>query len=185
MDEGTKLEETMIRARDILRNRYWIINIIWSIVWIIIIWNILYSGFFLSLFNIPGIIFFLIGLGCSLIIQIRYSVGWPNRLPLFVPKPFGQTKATRNAIIAILIWAPIFSVITWIRMINPWFHSIYVSIAVALLAFIVGALISGSWLSLVGLIWIENREGIRVVKQGDKFIALTLEEVYPPKPGNT
>ena len=70
-------------------------------------------------------------------------------------------------------------------MINPWFHSIYVSIAVALLAFIVGALISGSWLSLVGLIWIENREGIRVVKQGDKFIALTLEEVYPPKPGNT
>jgi len=55
----------------------------------------------------------------------------------------------------------------------------------ALFSFIMGASISGFWLSLIGLIRWENREGIRIVNQGNKFIALDQDEVYPPKPGNT
>jgi hypothetical protein len=57
--------------------------------------------------------------------------------------------------------------------------------ALALFAFVAGVLISGLWLSTVGLIWWENQEGIRIVRQGNKFIALNKDEVYPPKPGNT
>jgi hypothetical protein len=57
--------------------------------------------------------------------------------------------------------------------------------ALAMFAFIMGTLITGFWLSHVGLIWWENRERIRIVKQGNKFIALDQDEVYPPKAGNT
>lgn len=61
MDEGKELEETSISAGDILRNRYWIFNIIWSIVWIILVWYIRFSGFFGYIFNPPGIIFSSLG----------------------------------------------------------------------------------------------------------------------------
>ena len=75
--------------------------------------------------------------------------------------------------------------IAWLRLINRWFNLIYLSLALALFAFVIGALISGFWLSLVGLIWWEKREDVRIVKQGNKFIAFDQDEVYPPKPGNT
>ncbi|KPL08468.1 hypothetical protein AMJ86_00410 [bacterium SM23_57] len=92
MDEGTKVEETSISPGDILRNRYWIINIIWSCIWVLLFWWIMFSGFFAFLFNPLGLIFFLCGLGFSWALQIRYTLGWSNRLPFFVPKPFGQKK---------------------------------------------------------------------------------------------
>ena len=60
MDEGTSLEETSIGPGDILRNRYWIINIVWSGISILLVWWIMVSGFFLYLFNPFGIIFFFI-----------------------------------------------------------------------------------------------------------------------------
>ncbi|MDO8123100.1 MAG: hypothetical protein Q6364_01825 [Candidatus Hermodarchaeota archaeon] len=185
MDEGKELEETSISPGDILRNRYWIVNIIWSSIWILIVWWIIFSGFLVFFFNPLGLILFFCGLGSSWALQIRYTLGWPKRLPFFVPKPFGQTKATRNALIAMIIWIPIFGVIAWLWPFHSWLNPLFVSMTLALFSFIMGASISGFWLSLIGLIRWENREGIRIVNQGNKFIALDQDEVYPPKPGNT
>ena len=108
-----------------------------------------------------------------------------NRMPLFIPKAFGQTRTTRSIIIIIIIWLPIYLVISWIIVTNPWLHQLILSGFLALLAFILGLLIFGTWCSLAGLIRWENQEGIRIVKQGNKFIALDQDEVYPPQPGNT
>ena len=185
MDEGKELEETSISPVNILRNRYWIINIIWSSVSILLVWHVFYSGFCVFLFNLLGIIFFFIGVCFSLVLQIRYTMGWPNRLPLFIPEPFGQTRTTRGIIIFIIIWLPIYFVISWIIGTNPWLLQLILSGVLALLAFIFGLLIFGTWFSLAELIRLENREGIRIVKQGNKFIALPQEEVNPPRPGNT
>lgn len=43
----------------------------------------------------------------------------------------------------------------------------------------------GLWPSLAGLILWENREGVRIVKQGNKFIVLLEEEIHITEPGNT
>ncbi|MFW9984726.1 MAG: hypothetical protein ACFFCB_08375 [Candidatus Odinarchaeota archaeon] len=185
MDEGSKLEETNIRPRDILRNRYWIFDIIWSGVSILLIWYILFSGFFVFLFNPLGLILFFIGVVVSLVLQIRYTLGWPSRIPFFVPNQFGKTKTTQAMIIFIIIWLPIHFLTTWIFVTNPWLVQILYTSFLALLAFVFGVLILGLWPSLVGLIRWENREGIRIVKQGNKFIALDQDEVCPPKAGNT
>jgi hypothetical protein len=185
MDEGTNQEEKRISSGDILRNRYWLINIIWSGVNILLVWWIIFTGFFVLLFNTFGLIFFSIGVCCSLILQIRYTMGWPNRLPLFIPEPFGQTRTTRGIIIFIIIWLPFHLVISWIIRTNPWLLQLILPGVLALFAFIFGLLIFGTWFSLAGLIRLENREGIRIVKQGNKFIALGQDEVYLPKAGNT
>ncbi|MFX0078147.1 MAG: hypothetical protein ACFE8O_02820 [Candidatus Hermodarchaeota archaeon] len=185
MEEGIRLEETRISRGSLLRNRYWIINIVWSGVIILLVWYILFSGFFVFLFSPFGLFFLLIGVGFSVVLQIRYTMGWSNRLPLFIPKPFGKTFTTRGMILIIITWIPLYLVLNWIIRTNPILLQLLLSGVLALLAFIFGLLILGTWLSLAGLIRLENRDGIRIVKQGDKFIALTLEEIYPPQPGNT
>ncbi len=185
MDEGSILEETSISKWDILRNRHWIFNIIWSGVCILLIWYILFSGFFVFLFNPLDLILFFIGVVISLVLQIRYALGWPSRVPFFVPNQFGKTKTTRNMIIFIIIWLPISFATTWIFRTNPWLYQILYPSFLALLSFGFGVLFLGLWPLLVGLIMWENREGIRIVKQGNKFIALDHDEVCPPKAGNT
>lgn len=186
MDEGKDYKETKVSPWNILRNRYWLFNIIWSILYIpLAIFLILISGIFVFFLSPLGLISLFLGIGFSIFLQVRYTLGWPNRTPLYVPKPFGQTKETVGLLIIILSVIPSSIAFRLLFLFNPLIPLALLPVILSLLSFIFGALILGTWLTLAGLIRYENREGIQIMKKSDKLIALDYDEVTSSKPGNT